>query len=234
MEDMHLRLAVEPERSEIRAVHAEHDADHTAAEASAGAHGSASAGDVALLLQSGRHRDAIAACAREHGVVLGRLCMALLGSQADADEAVQETLLRAHRAIASYRGDGSVKAWLCGIARHVCAHVLERRQRHRDVVARMSAGGQDGPVGRGEHAGPGARAIRRALEQLKPTEREALVLRYVADLSHREIGEALRLDEATARKRISRAIAHLRAVMPDRETDQEPGARSQEPGDRLT
>ena len=65
---------------------------------------------------------------------LGRLCMALLGSQADADEAVQETLLRAHRAMATYRGEGSVKAWLCGIARHVCAHVLETRRRGRELL----------------------------------------------------------------------------------------------------
>src|SRR5262245_39336163 len=91
---------------------------------------------IVALLQEGRHRDAIAACAREHGAVLGRLCMALLGSQADADEATQETLLRAHRALASYRGDGSVKSWLCGIARHVCAHVLESRRRGRDLAER--------------------------------------------------------------------------------------------------
>src|SRR5439155_4499488 len=55
------------------------------------------------LIVAGQHREAVATCARNHHVVLGRLCMALLGSQADADEAVQETLLRAHRAMATYR-----------------------------------------------------------------------------------------------------------------------------------
>ena len=97
--------------------------------------------------------------------------MALLGSQADADEATQETLLRAHRAMATYRGEGSIKAWLCG--------------------------------------------IRDGLAKLKPTEREALVLRFVADLSHREIAIACNLDEATARKRTSRALARLRSILPD-------------------
>src|SRR5215468_4747135 len=85
------------------------------------------------LVQSGQHREALATCARMHHAVLGRLCMALLGSQADADEAVQETLLRAHRAMATYRAEGSVKAWLCGIARHVCAHILETRRRAREA-----------------------------------------------------------------------------------------------------
>src|ERR1043166_8856372 len=90
---------------------------------------------IAALIRDGQHREAIAACARDHGAVLGRLCMALLGSQADADEAAQETLLRAHRGMASYRGEGSVKSWLCGIARHVCAHVLETRRRGLDAAA---------------------------------------------------------------------------------------------------
>src|SRR6187200_2285338 len=72
---------------------------------------------IIALLREGRHRDALAACAKAHGTILGRLCMALLGSQADADEATQETLLRAHRAMATYRGEGTIKAWLCGIAR---------------------------------------------------------------------------------------------------------------------
>ncbi len=167
---------------------------------------------IALLLQEGRHREALAACARTHGAVLGRLCMALLGSQADADEATQETLLRAHRGMASYRGEGSVKAWLCGIARHVCAHALETRRRGRQLLEVVPAPGEadEGELARRQHA----RMLRDALSRLKPTEREALVLRYVADLSHREIASACNIDEAAARKRISRALARLRAVIP--------------------
>ena len=61
--------------------------------------------------------------------------------------------------------------------------------------------------------------LRDALDKLKPSEREALVLRFVADLSHREIAAACNLDEAAARKRISRALARLRSVMPDEEID---------------
>ena len=41
---------------------------------------------IAELVLAGRHRDALAACAEAHGAILGRLCMALLGSQADADD----------------------------------------------------------------------------------------------------------------------------------------------------
>ncbi len=169
---------------------------------------------IAVMVQEGRHRDALAACARAHGTILGRLCMALLGSQADADEATQETLLRAHRAMATYRGEGSIKAWLCGIARHVCAHTLETRRRSRELLEVVPAEEMSEDARTLFATRRRTRAIRDALAQLKPSEREAVVLRYVADLSHREIALACNLDEATARKRISRALARLRTVMP--------------------
>ena len=169
---------------------------------------------IVALIRDGKHRDAVGACASEYGTVLGRTCMALLGSQADADEAAQETLLRAHRAMSSFRGEGSVKAWLCGIARHVCAHTLETRRKQRELleVVPTHSEARDTFLVRRR-----ARVLRDALTKLKPTEREALVLRYVSDLSHREIATALNLDEPSARKRISRALARLRTVMPDEE-----------------
>ena len=169
---------------------------------------------IVEMIHAGNHRDAIATCARDHHVILGRLCIALLGSQADADEAVQETLLRAHRAMPTYRGEGSIKAWLCGIARHVCAHVLETRRRGRELLELVPTEGEARDVfATRQHA----RVLRDALAKLKPSEREALVLRYVADLGHREIADACGIDEAAARKRISRALARLRAVMPTEE-----------------
>ena len=168
---------------------------------------------ISALIADGKHRDAVAECARSHRVVLGRLAIALLGSQADADEAVQETLLRAHRAMATYRGEGSVKAWLCGIARHVCAHMLETRRKGRELLEVVP----DAPSGDAREAFElrrSSRLVREAMTKLKPSEREALVLRYVADLSHREIAEVCGIDEPTARKRTSRALARMRVVMP--------------------
>ncbi len=166
------------------------------------------------LIHAGNHRDALAACARTHHTILGRLCMALLGTQADADEAVQETLLRAHRAMATYRGEGSIKAWLCGIARHVCAHMLETRRKSRELLEVVPT---DGEARDTFEARRKARVLRDALEKLKPSEREAIVLRFVADLSHREIAVACGLDEAAARKRISRALERMRSVLPPEE-----------------
>jgi RNA polymerase sigma-70 factor (ECF subfamily) len=174
---------------------------------------------ILALLHEGRHREAIAQCARTYGTILGRLCMALLGSQADADEATQETLLRAHRAMSTYRGEGSVKAWLCGIARHVCAHTLESRQRRRELAELVPVPDPDDEGQEVFANRQRSRDLRAALSQLKPSERDVLVLRFVADLSHREIAIACNLDEATARKRISRALARLRIVVAPSEKD---------------
>ena len=56
---------------------------------------------------------------------------------------------------------------------------------------------------RGERAGA-------ALGMVKPSEREAVVLRFEADLSFKEVAVACGIDEAAARKRVSRALAKLR------------------------
>jgi RNA polymerase sigma-70 factor (ECF subfamily) len=141
--------------------------------------------------------------------------MALVGSQADAEEVLQETLLAAHRAMGTYRGEGSVRSWLFGIARRQCARHLERRGRpakaaHLVVVSDGGAGG--GPA-EDVAAGRRARVLREALGKLRPTEREALVLRYQADLSFREIAEQCGIDEAAARKRASRGLDRLRGLL---------------------
>jgi RNA polymerase sigma-70 factor (ECF subfamily) len=77
-------------------------------------------------------------------------------------------------------------------------------------------------TGRGPDAGElhleRERAIRarNALAELKPSEREAVVLRYDAGLSFREVAAACGVDEAAARKRVSRALSRLRESLADR------------------
>jgi RNA polymerase sigma-70 factor, ECF subfamily len=166
------------------------------------------------LIRDGSHREAAGRCAREHGAVLGRLCMALLGRQADAEEALQETLLQAYRAMPTFRAEGTVRAWLFGIARRVCARRLEARvtgARRLALVRDADAPGAlpDALV----EAAARAATVRDALSRLTPTEREAVLLRYEADLSFREVGLACGIDEATARKRCSRGLDRLRTIL---------------------
>jgi RNA polymerase sigma-70 factor (ECF subfamily) len=181
-------------------------ARHSAAEDTAGAR--ADDADIVLAIRDGDLRAALGLCARRHGAALGRLCMALVGSQAEADDAVQETLLAAHAAFTGFRGDGSLRAWLFGIARRRCARLLERRgstRAERDEADERTADELLDVRRRAETA-------RALLLRVRPTEREALLLRYTAELSFREVGEAAGIDEATARKRVSRGLARLREL----------------------
>ena len=166
-------------------------------------------------LARGDGRAAIAAMARVHGAALGRLCFVLLRSQAEADEMVQEALLTAYDAMASYRAEGSPRAWVFGIARRLCAKRLEvrTRQARRRDLARDEAP-KDGPDALVEGAHD-AQILRDALAELRPTEREAVLLRYVSDLSFREVGAACGIEEAAARQRVGRAVARLRERLHD-------------------
>ncbi len=169
---------------------------------------------IARLIGEGRHRDAVAACAREHGAAIGRLCMALLGSQAEAEETAQETLLDAHRAMDGYRGEASVRAWLFGIARKKCARKLETRvRRERRLRLVHDADGDAELPDQALDTRRRAERVRAALERLKPSERDAVVLRYQGGLHYREIGEACGIDEAAARKRVSRALARMKSLL---------------------
>src|SRR5262249_27296471 len=105
----------------------------------------------------------------------------------------------------------SVRAWLFGIARRICGRHTEMRAR-REARLRLVH-----DTGRGRDAGElalereRAERARAALAKLKPSEREAGVLRYEAELRLRELAVACGVDEAAARKRVSRALARMRA-----------------------
>jgi len=127
--------------------------------------------------------------------------MALLGSQRAAEEALLETLSEALERLPTFRGEGSLRGWLLGIARRRCA--------------RRSEAHHASPASTEQVAAARARGL---LVQLKPTEREALVLRFVGELSLREVGQACGVDEATARQRLSRGVSRLRAWVSEDES----------------
>lgn len=196
----------------------EQTADRDADEPADGLDASASDREVTGAIARGDHKQALRLCARYHGRALGRLCMSMLGSTADADDLVQETLLDAHAGFAGFRENHSPRAWLFGIARRKCARHLERNTRRRQkllLVHDVQKGESEDLVLVRERA----RQARRALAEVRPSEREAVLMRYVGDLSYREMGEACGIEEASARQRVSRAIAKLRSVVKAREQE---------------
>jgi len=171
---------------------------------------------IAAAIDGGDGNGAILLCARHYGPLIGRVAMSMLGSQADAEDVAQDTLIDAHAALASWRREGPMRAWLLAITRRKCARLIEKRAR-RGAKLRL-VHDADRPGGDGETEAQilqrqRARRARTALQGVRPTEREALLLRYAGGLAFREVGAACGIEEAAARKRVSRAIAHLRLTL---------------------
>lgn len=174
--------------------------------------------DAELLAALGQNRDRAAELLiAEHGLALGRSCMALLGSQSEAEDALQETLCAALDGLEKFRGEGTLRAWLYAIARRRCARLLSERSRERDAKRALSSAEAPAAAPAGERLSM-ARRARLLLDEIKPTEREALVLRFAGDLSFRELAQACNIDEAAARKRVSRGLARLRMLLGEDES----------------
>jgi len=171
--------------------------------------------EILLALTRGDARRALSLCVQRHGPSIGRLCMAMLGSQVDADDVTQETLLAAHRSFAEYRHEGTLRSWLLGIARNKCLQHLEKHRRRgaRLRLVRAAEAGADAPRELDQELLERAEQARALLERVRPSDRDALLLRYVAELSFKEVAAACGIEETAARKRVSRALLALRSTL---------------------
>ncbi len=168
---------------------------------------------IPTLMASGDHHEAIHLIASAWGSQLARYCAGMVGSPADADELVQDTLVEALGAMSRFRGDSSARAWVLGIARRVCIQHLRKRDRRRGLLARWSGPPPDDhPPDYAERAAD-RDAIRWALRRLQPDLREAVLMRHQLGLDGPEMADALGVSHAVARKRVSRGVARLRELL---------------------
>jgi RNA polymerase sigma factor (sigma-70 family) len=146
----------------------------------------------------------------EHGPVVTRVCRALLGP-ADADDAWSETFLAALRMYPDLRPDSNVRGWLVTIAHNKAIDILRRSARAprptADVSERRAAAV---PAGRGD---PVDDDLVAALRRLPTKQRQAVVLRYLADLDYADVASALGSTQAAARRSAADGIAALRAAL---------------------
>jgi len=139
----------------------------------------------------------------------------LLPEPEDAEEAVQEALVRAWRSRPTTEGLESPVAWTLHITRNEALRVLERRKRLRErELPQEHAAEPMGEDGRLDEL-VSATATAQAVAALEPEERELIRLRYVRDLSQPEVARHLALPEGTVKVRLHRVRGRLRKALED-------------------
>jgi RNA polymerase sigma-70 factor, ECF subfamily len=115
----------------------------------------------------------------------------MVGSRAEAEDAVQETFLKVYRAMDAFEGQSSLATWMCRILINCCYDVLRKQQRRaEEPVKREPAGESKLPL---------KMALERALEQLNERQRIVFLLFEVEGLRHSEIAAILQVPEGTSR-----------------------------------
>jgi RNA polymerase sigma-70 factor (ECF subfamily) len=173
----------------------------------------------------------------QHRRELTAYCYRMLGSPAEAEDAVQDTLLRAWRALERFEGRSSVRSWLYRIATNVCLDMLDGRQRRARPMDLGPARPPDGPIGKilpevtwlepfpdgrilpdGDPAAVAESresirlAFMAALQHLPPRQRAALILCEVLHWKAAEVAELLETSVAAVNSALQRARASIDAA----------------------
>jgi RNA polymerase sigma factor (sigma-70 family) len=138
-----------------------------------------------------------------YGPALLRFCAAQVGPER-AEDCFQDAMLAALRAYGELRDPGSVRSWLFAIAARKAIDAHRERARSAEPTAdveQLALAASDAPR-------DGALWAR--VRGLPDKQRRALSLRYLGELTHREIGAAMGTSEAAARRNVFEALARLR------------------------
>jgi RNA polymerase sigma-70 factor (ECF subfamily) len=174
--------------------------------------------DESTLVARARRGEAAAyeELVRMHQAIAFRVALVNAGDRADAEEAVQDAFVKAHRALGRFRDGAPFRPWLLRIVAN------EARNRRRAAGRRAALPLRAVAVAPGDAApSPEATVLtteRRgelldALARLDGRDRDVLVHRYLLELDEQETAEALGVRRGTVKSRTSRALERLRAAL---------------------
>ncbi|MGN8246820.1 RNA polymerase sigma factor SigE [Cellulomonas soli] len=163
---------------------------------------------------------------RDHSARVYRLAYRLTGNRQDAEDLTQETFVRVFRSLSSFT-PGTFEGWLHRITTNLFLDQARRRTRVRmdpmgEESDRYASGDQLATPERAFEHGNLDHDVQRALDELPPEYRAAVVLCDIEGLSYEEIAVTLGIKLGTVRSRIHRARARLRVSLEHRA----PGTRS--------
>ena len=162
--------------------------------------------------------DAFRELVETHSPKIFRLAYRITGDEASAEDAVQETFLRAYRSLGRFDARSGFGTWLHRIAVNTALELVRKQQRHRshheDLPADVEPlpSSEPGPDRRAL-GGEVERAVRSALAELSPMERTAFILRHFEERSIAEICDHLGLGVSAGKQAVFRAVKKLRIVL---------------------
>jgi RNA polymerase sigma-70 factor (ECF subfamily) len=174
--------------------------------------------DDAALLRAAASGDeaAFAAFMREHHAAVRRSLLAFGGSEADADDALQETFISAWRSASTYTGGANARGWLYAIARNAVRHQVRRRvgePEHLESIECLAEQAGWGDIAAPDTESLARETLRDALQRLPVEEREVLTLRELDGFSGEETAALLGLTLPAMKSRLHRSRLHLAAVV---------------------
>lgn len=135
-----------------------------------------------------------------------RLAVVLLKTRSEAEDAVQDAVLKAWQNFGRFRRDSPLRPWLFTIVANECRR--RRRSRWWSVLSESAI--SDERVVELKAVDPEAADLRRAVHRLPHEQRLAIVLRYYLDLPFDEVAQVLHVSTKAAKSRIYRALEKLR------------------------
>ncbi|MBN1947165.1 MAG: RNA polymerase sigma factor [Bradymonadales bacterium] len=136
---------------------------------------------------------------------------------ADAEDAIQDAFLAAARYLQHYRGEAQIKTWLYHLASSACTRMRRGQKNnpalHQELDEMALTKGEDAADKVELVVDTRLRPLKRAIEQLKPVDRQVLLLRDGQGMSTREVACALHLTESAVKSRLHRIRRAVKEVL---------------------
>jgi RNA polymerase sigma-70 factor (ECF subfamily) len=148
-----------------------------------------------------------------HSPACLRYAMRMLGNREDAEDALQDSLLRAYRALPSFDERASFRTWLFTILVNQCRTFALRRAHRLRRVQPDEAAVQGATADSGAYAVELSHDIARALDVLDDAHREAFLLKHVEQLEYDTMAEITGVGISALKMRVMRACAKLQTAL---------------------
>lgn len=156
------------------------------------------------------HEEMLAHMVAEYEVILLRTCYMYLHDKALAEDATQETFLKAYKALDSFRGESSEKTWLMRIAMNTCRD-MRRSAWFRYMDRSVEIERLPQPTRAFEFME--ADELTQAILMLPAKHKEVVLLHFYQDMTMREIASVLDLSASTVQKRLKTACSKLKKML---------------------